>query len=218
MLHTQSSAEEPSQCLQTSLTTLQAPSPVKGYYMSLASLGTPCSREVRVLWDTGAMPTIICESVLPIGTEILPSTARLTWVSNKVIPVKGEANIYFQLGRFQYQQLMIVVPQDTMQFPEKSTIILGANFLSHYQLNIDSASWCITSNGEKVVSLLPSIIDARLYAPSALESSEPTPDNTPSTLQYAADPQAITQQSPTKKRKKQVKCYTNTPSKRRNSS
>ena len=144
MLHTQSSAEEPSQCLQTSLTTLEAPSPVKGYYMSLASLGTPCSREVRVLWDTGAMPTIICESVLPIGTEILPSTARLTGMSNKVIPVKGEAYVYFQLGRYQYQQLMIVVPQDTMQFPEKSTIILGANFLSHYQLNIDSASWCIT--------------------------------------------------------------------------
>ena len=185
--------------------------------MSLASIGIPCSREVRVLWDTGAMPTIICESALPLGTEVLPSAARLTGVSNKLITVKGESNVYFQLGSFQYQQLMIVVPKGSMQFPEASSIILGANFLSHYQLNIDSASWCITSNGEKVVSLLPSIIDARLYAPSTVSLPAPTPENNTSTPH--SDTNASTSSQEQKhvpvKRKKQVSFSSNTSSKRR---
>ena len=186
--------------------------------MSLASLGMPCSREVRVLWDTGAMPTIICESALPIGTEILPSTARLTGVSNKILPIKGESNVFFQLGSYQYQQLMIVVPQDTMQFPENCKIILGANFLSHYQLNIDSAEWCITSKGEKVVSLLPSIIDSRLYAPTSLALPEQAPDDNPPIQHETTDSQVTTQQSSSRKRKKQVRDSKTAPSKRLNSS
>ena len=183
--------------------------------MSLALLGTPCSREVKVLWDTGAMPTIICESALPIGTEILPSPARLTGVSNKLIPIKGESNVYFQLGTYQYQQLMIVVPQGSMQFPEGSHIILGANFLSHYLLTIDSAAWCITSNGERIVPLLPSIIDSRLYAPSALTPSEPARVDSPSTQQDGPAPSTTSTPQPgSAKRKKQVNSSSRT-SKRR---
>ena len=184
--------------------------------MSLASLGTPCSREVKVLWDTGAMPTIICESALPIGTEILPSAARLTGVSNKLISVKGESNVYFQLGSYQYQQLMIVVPQDSMQFPEGAQIILGANFLSHYQLTIDSAAWCITANGERIVPLLPSIIDSRLYAPSALVPSEPAIVSKSASQQDGSASLTTSQSQPgAAKRLKQTHSSPGTSSKRR---
>ena len=151
------------------------PPPVKGYYMSDVKIGIPASQIVRALWDTGAMPTLICESILPLGTALHSSSIRISGVSNRPITIKGEANVYIQVGNKIVQQLMVVVPIGSMQFPEKSKIILGANFISQFQLVIDSSTWNIVWHGEIVMPLLPAVIDEKLYAPSVLEEPLPKP-------------------------------------------
>ena len=170
---------QPANPPQASLTSISRTNPVKGYYISNITIGTPVSQRVRALWDTGAMPTIICESALPIGTELHPSSVCLTGVSNKQIKVVGEANVYLQLGNSLLRQLMVVVPKNSMQFPQNCKIILAANFISHYQIVIDSHTWNTTKDGKTLVPLLPAIIDSKLYAPSVVEPPTPRPHGSP---------------------------------------
>lgn len=166
----------------TLATVLQPIKPINGYFMSTIGIGVPVSHNVRALWDTGAMPTIICETALPLGTELLPSTVSLTGVSNKKLSILGEANICIELGNQIYQQLMVVVPSHSMQFPEESKIILGANFISQYKLIIDSATWTITRQGELVTQLLPAVIDSRLYSAGSSVNDASAPDTLPDHL------------------------------------
>ena len=116
------------------------------------------------------MPTIICESILPLATEIHKSTVCLTGVSNKRIQITGESRVVVQLGGQLFDQLMVVVPDDSMQFPEDCKLILGANFISNHNLVIDSGSWSITRQGELISPLLPAIIDSKLYSPVTQEA------------------------------------------------
>ena len=45
-------------------------------------IGLPNAYKVRTLIDTGAMPSIISEDMVPLGSTITPSTVTLSGVSN----------------------------------------------------------------------------------------------------------------------------------------
>ena len=131
--------------------------------MSDIILGIPASYKARCLWDSGAMPSILCQSVVPLGTVVQPTSVKLSGVSNKPIDVVGEANISMVIGKVLFNQNFIIVPENAMTFPESSTVILGANFISHYGLSIDAGSWTINQNGNHIAEILPALIDTKLY-------------------------------------------------------
>ena len=131
--------------------------------MTDIKIGIPDSYKARALWDSGAMPSILCQSMVPLGTIIQPTSVKLSGVSSKQIVVVGEANINLQIGNLVFRQTFIIVPKGAMKFPEQSTVILGANFISYYGFCIDAARWTIRQNDTHVTSILPAIIDACLY-------------------------------------------------------
>ena len=131
--------------------------------MSDINIGIPTSHKVKCLWDSGAMPSILCQTIVPLGTIIRPSAVKLSGVSSKPIDVVGEANVQLEIGKEIFYQTFIVVPEDAMTFPESSTVILGANFISNNGLCIDAGSWTIKQDGTHITNLLPAIIDSRLY-------------------------------------------------------
>ena len=67
--------------------------------MSNLLLGTPVSYKARCLWDTGAMPSILCQSMVPLGTVLKPTPVTLSGVSSKPIKVAGEAEVQIVLGK-----------------------------------------------------------------------------------------------------------------------
>ena len=131
--------------------------------MSDINIGIPTSHKVKCLWDSGAMPSILCQTIVPLGTIIRPSAVKLSGVSSKPIDVVGEANVQLEIGKEIFYQTFIVVPEDAMAFPESSTVILGENFISNHGLCLDAGSWTIKQNGKHITNLLPAVIDSRLH-------------------------------------------------------
>ena len=109
------------------------------------------------------MPSILCQSKVPLGTIIQPTAVKLSGVSSRSIEVIGEASVQLAVGNEIFFQTFIVVPEDAMTFPESSTVILGANFISNHGLCLDAGSWTIKQNGKHITNLLPAIIDSKLY-------------------------------------------------------
>ena len=81
---------------------------VTGYMMADVFIGLPNSYKVRMLIDTGAMPSIISEDIVPLGSTITPSTVTLTGVSNTKIKVAGEVTLMIELGNSLFSQTLIV--------------------------------------------------------------------------------------------------------------
>ena len=148
--------------IQNLVTIPITPEPIRGYFMSNIKIGIPKSYKARALWDSGAMPSILCQSMVPLGTIIRPTAVKLSGVSSKQIEVAGEANINLQIGNLIFSQIFIIVPKGAMKFPEQSTAILGANFISYYGFCIDAATWTIRQNNTHVTAMLPAIIDGCL--------------------------------------------------------
>ena len=69
------------------------------------------------LIDSGAMPSLLCRSALPIGVVIKDSTVHLTGVSKKKIPIMGEAEVPFAIGSTLLSQRFLIVSDDQMEFP-----------------------------------------------------------------------------------------------------
>ena len=90
---------------------------VKGYMMADIFIGSPNSYKVRTLIDSGAMPSIISEEIVPLGSIIAASSVTLTGVSNAKIRVAGETTLIIELGGKLFNQKLIVVPEGAMAFP-----------------------------------------------------------------------------------------------------
>ena len=90
---------------------------VKGYMMAEVTIGIPNSHKCRTLLDSGAMPSIISEDAVPLGTKIEHSTVTLTGVSNTNIQVAGETLMLVEIGGMLFRQKLIVVPVGAMVFP-----------------------------------------------------------------------------------------------------
>ena len=144
------------------------PSTVKGYFVTPISIGIPVSQSISALWDTGAMPSILAESVLPLGTILDPAEVKLTGVSQKEIYVAGRATITTVLGNSLIQHTFLVVNEKAMSFPQGTKMILGADFIARNHLTIDTGKWRISRDGFHVTDMLPSVIDSKLYEPPKL--------------------------------------------------
>ena len=77
--------------------------------MAETSLGIPNSYKCRTLLDSGAMPSIISEEAVPVGTKIAHSTVTLTGVSNTNIQVAGETLMVVEIGGRLFRHKFIVV-------------------------------------------------------------------------------------------------------------
>ena len=148
---------------------------VKGYMMAEVTIGIPNSHKCRTLLDSGAMPSIISEDAVPLGTKIEHSTVTLTGVSNTNIQVAGETLMLVEIGGMLFRQKLIVVPVGAMVFPQKSKMILGNNFFAKHNLGLEPFSWSITHEGKPLADMLPAWIEDTLYSSIKFTMSESPP-------------------------------------------
>ena len=130
------------------------------------------SQSVTALWDTGAMPSILAESILPLGTVLSPAEIKLTGVSQSEIHVTGRATITTILGSSLITHTFLVVNESAMSFPQGTKIILGADFIAQNHLTIDTGHWCISRGGYHITDMLPSVINNKLYQPPRILEAE----------------------------------------------
>ena len=69
------------------------------------------------LINSGAMPSLLCKSKLPLGTLVRDSTVHLTGVSKKKIPILGEAEVPFTIGSMLLSQRNLIINDGKMEFP-----------------------------------------------------------------------------------------------------
>ena len=151
---------------------------VEGYFMLSCLLGLPSSYPVRALIDSGAMPTVIKEEVVPTGAIIKPTNVTISGVSNKKIEVAGITKLLIQIGNKLFTQDTFVIPPGAMTFPQGSAIILGANFLAPNDLGICASRWCLLHKTLPLKSLIPCKIGGSVYR--ALQTDTETSANSQS--------------------------------------
>ena len=156
------SVEERANCEDSKYTSSINEEGVKGYMMADVFIGLPNSYKVRTLIDTGAMPSIISEDIVPLGSTITASTVTLTGVSNTKIKVAGETTLIIELGDKLFRQKLIVVPEGAMAFPQQSRIILGNNFLTKHRIGVDPSKWSLIHNSQYLADMLPALIEDTL--------------------------------------------------------
>ena len=137
-------------------------------------IGLPNAYKVRTLIDTGAMPSIISEDMVPLGSTITPSTVTLSGVSNMKIKVTGEVTLMVELGNKLFSQTIIVVPVGAMAFPQDCKIILGNNFLAKHRIGVDPSKWSLTHDSSYLADMLPALIENTSYSPIMLEVKQRT--------------------------------------------
>ena len=133
--------------------------------MSLTKIGIPSAIPVRTLWDSGAMCSIATQNVVPLGTDILPCRTKLTGATGANIPLLGQATLYLEIGNHIFPQICMIVPTNSITFPQEANLILGSNFLCANRLTLDTQLWAITRNNQTITHLLPAHIDGTLYSP-----------------------------------------------------
>ena len=129
------------------------------------------------LIDSGAMPSLLCRSALPIGVVIKDSTVHLTGVSKKKIPIMGEAEVPFAIGSTLLSQRFLIVSDDQMEFPQGCTAILGANCLAGNSIIIDPVEWSLYRGQERLSEMSPAIIEGELYQAPDVTSQKHPPDH-----------------------------------------
>ena len=138
------------------------------------------------LIDSGAMPSLLCKSILPVGTLVRNSTVHLTGVSKKKIPILGEAEVPFVIGQTVLSQKFLIVSDDEMEFPQGCTAILGANCLAGNSIGIDTVEWSLYRNQEWLSEMSPAIIEGELYysAPTAVNPGHIQKNNSPQNIDH----------------------------------
>ena len=145
---------------------------VKGYMMADIFIGSPNSYKVRSLIDSGAMPSIISEEIVPLGSIIAASTVTLTGVSNAKIRVTGETTLIIELGGKLFSQKLIVVPEGAMAFPQQSRMILGNNFLVKHKIGLDPSKWSLIHNSQYLADMLPAWIEDTFYSSIMINTND----------------------------------------------
>ena len=142
--------------------------------MSHTKIGVPAAAAVLTLWDSGAMCSIATQATVPIGTLITPTRTKLTGATGTGIQTIGQATLFLEIGNQIFTQLCIIVPNNSITFPQKANLILGSNFLSANQLTLDTQLWAITHNNHIVTQLLPACIEGILYGPPQTDNANDT--------------------------------------------
>ena len=153
--------------------------PIKGYFTVKATVGMPQSSDILALIDSGAMPSLLCRSVLPLGIEIKESTVHLTGVSRKRIPVLGQADVPILLGSTILAHKFLIIDESSMNFPQGCTAILGANFLAGHSIIINTVTWSLYRDQEWLSEMAPAIIEGKHYSAPRIAPQECPPSSIP---------------------------------------
>ena len=122
----------------------------------------------NALLDTGAQPSVIKLSFVPIGTEIVKKNISIKGVKGPNVTVCGTADIPFEMGQNIFWQNCVVIQDEAIDFPASSDIIFGANFIVHNQIDISTNKWALLREGSTLKFLEPSLVDGNFF--SAAES------------------------------------------------
>ena len=98
----------------------------ENYLVVSAKIG---NKEVKALIDTGAQPTVIKRSCVPIGTIITKGSLTIKGVHGPTVKVSGTADVHIEIGHCIFTKNCIVVEDNAIDFPAGTSIIMGANFL-----------------------------------------------------------------------------------------
>ena len=155
------------------------PEPIKGYFTVKATVGMPQSSDILALIDSGAMPSLLCRSVLPLGIEIKDSTVYLMGVSRKRIPVLGQADVPILLGNTILPHKFLIIDDSSMNFPQGCTAILGANFLAGHSIIINTVTWSLYRDQEWLSEMAPALIEGKHYSAPSIVPQEYPPSSIP---------------------------------------
>ena len=111
------------------------------------------------------MCSIATQNVVPLGTAILPSRTKLAGATGANIPLLGQATLYLEIGNHIFSQVCMIVPTNSITFPQSANLILGSNFICANQLSLNTQLWAVTRNNQTITHLLPATIDGTLYSP-----------------------------------------------------
>ena len=124
---------------------------------------------VNMLIDTGAQPTVIKLSTVPLGSPITQKDWFIKGLQGPKINICGTADIPFEIGSAFFIQNCIVVEDDAMDFPAEADVILGANFLVHNRVDISTSQWALMKDGEVLQHLQPSYVDGKLFSAADID-------------------------------------------------
>ena len=144
---------------------------VQNYFVVKCKVG---NKEVKALIDTGAQPTVLKKSLVPLGTIIKrDNTSSIKGVQGPTIKTYGTAKIMLELGYAIIPINCIIVYDNSIDFPAETGIILGANTIALNGLNISSEQWCIYRNKCILQPLEPAVVDGKFFASPQLVYDTP---------------------------------------------
>ena len=118
---------------------------------------------LKSLVDTGAQPTVIKQSCVPIGTIINESQVCIKGVRGPKVKVLGFANIPMEIGNYLFEMECMVVKDNSINFPAGTAIIIGTNFLATNSLDVATSTWALQKQNQIVQHFEPAYIDGSLF-------------------------------------------------------
>ena len=131
------------------------------YLIVLVKVG---NKVIRALVDTGAQPTCIKQSCVPIGTPIQASDICVKGVKGPKIKVSGLASIWMEVGRRFFNVECVVIPDKAMDFPYNCGIIMGVNMMANNDIDVAHSRWALTQRDQVLQYLEPAKIDGKLFS------------------------------------------------------
>ena len=126
----------------------------------------------KALIDTGAQPTVIKLSHVPIGTPIIKQELSLKGVKGPSINVCGTADIPIEVGNCVFTQNCVVVEDSQIDFPAHSDLIMGANFIVLNNLDISSSHWALLKEGNILQHFEPAQVDGKLFSKADMDYAQ----------------------------------------------
>ena len=133
----------------------------ENYLIVPVTIGT---KTVNALVDTGAQPTVLKLSCVPIGIPVVKGDMSIKGVIGPQIKVSGVAKVPIEFNNVLFMQDCIVVEDNCLDFPADCGIIIGANFLAHNKVDISISKWALTHNDEILQPLNPSWVDGTFFS------------------------------------------------------
>ena len=97
----------------------------ENYLIVPVTIGT---KTVNALVDTGAQPTVLKLSCVPIGIPVVKGDMSIKGVIGPQIKVSGVAKVPIEFNNVLFMQDCIVVEDNCLDFPADCGIIIGAKF------------------------------------------------------------------------------------------
>ena len=124
---------------------------------------------VKSLIDSGAQPSVIKVSCVPIGTPIIKKNLSIVGIKGPSVSVYGTADIPMEVGNSLLIQNCVVVEDKAINFPANSDIIMGSNFVISQGLDISTSKWGVVKDGQVLEHFAPAQVDGQLFTSSEVD-------------------------------------------------